>query len=233
MRSLLHTESISNSAQVAGVGLQCLSKRERQRHNREHAMSLKLLISGLLATTPVTVAVAQIPPPGSYYFVANTRPPDAFLALRTLPSATYGQRIEIMPNGTPLSVLQQGSDGWWHVRNVSTGHEGWALQGQGATSWIVCCTSVNPVGSTDEGDFQVSHGVSDGYLAMRSGPGVGHVTFNFQFIDPKAENDTTRSVTVMMLDQLQLTQDALFKLYKLSETAHAKKIRADYAKRVI
>jgi Family of unknown function (DUF6636)/Bacterial SH3 domain len=74
-----------------------------------------------------------------HYFVANTRPPDAFLALRTHPSSRIGQRITTMPNGTLLRVLQRNDDGWWYVRVVPTGQEGWALSGQGSSTWIVCC----------------------------------------------------------------------------------------------
>ena len=76
----------------------------------------------------------------AYYYVANTRPPDAFLALRTQPSASSGQRIMAMTNGTLLQVLQRRENGWWYVRVKATGDEGWALSGQGAQAWIVCCT---------------------------------------------------------------------------------------------
>ena len=34
----------------------------------------------------------------SFYFVANTRPPDAYVALRTHPTSSFGQRITTMPN---------------------------------------------------------------------------------------------------------------------------------------
>ncbi len=67
--------------------------------------------------------------PNAIYYVANTRPPDAFLALRTDP--TSGLRIMAMPNGTELQVLQRRDDGWWYVRVLSSGQEGWALSGQG------------------------------------------------------------------------------------------------------
>jgi hypothetical protein len=77
-----------------------------------------------------------------FYFVANTRPPDAFLALRTHPSSTYGQRLAAMPNGTLLQVLQRRSDGWWQVRIVQSGQLGWALSGQHGKSWIDCCSAI-------------------------------------------------------------------------------------------
>jgi TonB family protein len=44
-----------------------------------------------------------------------------------------------MANGTLLQVLQRQADGWWYVRVVSTGQQGWALSRQGNTSWIECC----------------------------------------------------------------------------------------------
>jgi hypothetical protein len=75
------------------------------------------------------------------YYVANTRPPDAFLALRTRPSSSQGQRIATMPNGTPLKVLQRQGDGWWYVRILPAGPEGWALSRQSNVAWIVCCAS--------------------------------------------------------------------------------------------
>jgi hypothetical protein len=76
-----------------------------------------------------------------YYYVDDTRPPDAFLALRTMPTASRGQRIMKMPNGTLLNVLDRQNNGWWHVRVVPGGEEGWALRGQGSRVWIHCCTS--------------------------------------------------------------------------------------------
>jgi tetratricopeptide (TPR) repeat protein len=70
------------------------------------------------------------------YLVANTTPPDAFVALRTLPSSRSGERIATMPNGTALQVLQRRSDGWWYVQVVETGQKGWALSGQSGKVWI-------------------------------------------------------------------------------------------------
>jgi hypothetical protein len=78
------------------------------------------------------------------YYVANTRPPDAFLALRTNPTSAAGRRIATMPNGTPLKVLERRGDGWWYVRVLPSGPEGWALSRQGGSVWIECCrTGVN------------------------------------------------------------------------------------------
>jgi hypothetical protein len=79
-----------------------------------------------------------------YYHVANTQPPDAYLAMRSAPSMVSGQRIEEMPNGTPLEILEKRPDGWWLVRNVKTGHQGWALSGSPTTRWIDCCTNATP-----------------------------------------------------------------------------------------
>ena len=75
----------------------------------------------------------------SYYYVANTRPPDDFLALRSHPTSRMGLRIMAMRNGTRLQVLQRRTDGWWYVRVVPSGEEGWALSGQGNQIWIECC----------------------------------------------------------------------------------------------
>jgi hypothetical protein len=103
---------------------------------RAFGCSLSLLIVLLICHT----AVAQNNADDTYY-VANTRPPDAYLALRTNPSSRDGQRIETMPNGTLLKVLQRNADGWWYVRMLPSGPEGWAMSRQGSISWIVCCSS--------------------------------------------------------------------------------------------
>jgi Bacterial SH3 domain len=91
--------------------------------------------SGAMPTVPQQSREAM-------YVVANTRPPDAFLALRTHPSTHVGQRIAVMPNGTELRVLERRMDGWWRVRMTETGLEGWALSAQGDRSWIVAKQSV-------------------------------------------------------------------------------------------
>ena len=77
----------------------------------------------------------------SISYVANTRPPDAYLSLRTHPTSSSGQRIMTMPNGTKLQVLQRQGDGWWYVRVLPSGQEGWALSGQGNRTWIVAATA--------------------------------------------------------------------------------------------
>jgi hypothetical protein len=87
-----------------------------------------------------TLAFSQEVRPEPSHYVANTKPPDAFLALRSHPSATTGTRILAMPNGTAVRVLQKRPDGWWYLRVSATGHEGWGLSGNGNSSWILCCT---------------------------------------------------------------------------------------------
>lgn len=81
------------------------------------------------------------PPQGgqSYHYVDDTRPPDAFLALRTNPSGSSGSRLMEMPNGTLLQVLEQRPDGWWRVRVMPSGPEGWALNRMRDRVWIHCC----------------------------------------------------------------------------------------------
>lgn len=81
--------------------------------------------------------------PRSFYFVANIRPPDNFLALRSVPSARYGQRLETMPNGTKLNALQKNTNGWWFVRDIETGAEGWAFAGHPRPTWISCCVDTS------------------------------------------------------------------------------------------
>jgi len=78
----------------------------------------------------------------AYSYVANTMPPDAFLALKTYPSSN-SPRIMAMANGTKLDVLLRRIDGWWYVKVWPTGEEGWAFSGQGNRAWILCCAATN------------------------------------------------------------------------------------------
>ena len=84
--------------------------------------------------------VPPLPAP-QYSYVWDTRPPDAWLALRTLPSSSTGTQIVTMPNGTLIDVLERRVDNWWYVRIVETGQVGWALSRQGNRVWISCCRS--------------------------------------------------------------------------------------------
>lgn len=87
------------------------------------------------SVTPVNIQDRSI------YFVANTQPPDAYLSLRTHPSASVGRRITTMPNGTALQVLEKRNDSWWHVRIVESGQQGWAFSGSPNKPLIECCMS--------------------------------------------------------------------------------------------
>ncbi len=116
-------------------------------------MGPKLPAGNTLRAVLLTIAVGAVPfatahaeRSTNYYFVANTSPPDAYLALRSAPSSVVGNRIEAMPNGTLLDVLEQRPDGWWLVKNIRTGHQGWALSGNATTNWIACCASVDEPG---------------------------------------------------------------------------------------
>jgi len=112
----------------------------------------------------------------SRYYVANTRPPDAFLAMRSVPSSSYGERIEAMPNGTLLDVVERRADGWWRVRDVATGREGWALAGSGARRWIVCCAAEPvepaPAAGMTEGFKTPSSNIFCITFTDESGPGM-------------------------------------------------------------
>lgn len=78
-------------------------------------------------------------------------------------------------------------------------------------------------GTNETGEFWVEPKVTD----------AGELIFNVRLIDLAAENDTTRSLIAMDLDQLKQSQKALFKLHKNSIIAHEKKIRENYTKRVV
>jgi hypothetical protein len=100
---------------------------------------LAAAVAATAFSRPTTAQEAR--PEIKYYVVANATPPDAFLALRTDPSPKTGSRIEVMPNGTVLEVLKTNPNGWWYVRVVASGKEGWALSGQNDKHWIVCCVA--------------------------------------------------------------------------------------------
>jgi hypothetical protein len=93
----------------------------------------------LAVAIPTAVAAQQRGADTALHYVANTRPPDAFLALRSKPTAASGVRLAVMPNGTALRVLERRNDGWWRVRIETSGLEGWALAAQGSRTWIECC----------------------------------------------------------------------------------------------
>jgi hypothetical protein len=97
-----------------------------------------LSVLALIFTAPsfATSASAQ----NSY--VANTAPPDAFLALKTYPSGN-SPRIMAMANGTKLDVLLRRADGWWFVKVSPTGEQGWAFSGRGSKAYILCCTTTD------------------------------------------------------------------------------------------
>jgi hypothetical protein len=97
---------------------------------------------GLVASCPSSYAQSN-PPYNSYFYVANTMPPDAFLSLRTEPTTEHGLNVMKMPNGTLLQVLQRRDDAWWYVRVVPSNKEGWALSGQGDRVWIECCLAAS------------------------------------------------------------------------------------------
>ena len=112
----------------------------------------------------VGAALASAP---SYYYVANTVPPNDYLALRTAPSAVAGQRIEKMPNGTLLEVMEKLPDGWWLVRDIETGQQGWAVRGNSVTAWILCCAPASPAStnaSPDTGFITPSGNISCRYF---------------------------------------------------------------------
>ena len=83
--------------------------------------------------------VARVSAQGNSY-VANTAPPDAFLALKLYPSEN-SPRIMAMANGTKLDVLRRRMDGWWFVRVLPTGEQGWAYSGNERKAYILCCAT--------------------------------------------------------------------------------------------
>lgn len=106
------------------------------------------------SATPSPSSVQNNLSDNSLYYVANTRPPDAYLSLRTDPTSAFGQRIMTMPNGTVLRVLERQDDGWWHVKVVPSGQEGWALSRVENRALIECCTTAAAVQAPDQSQQQ-------------------------------------------------------------------------------
>jgi hypothetical protein len=71
-----------------------------------------------------------------YHYVGPVRPPDDWLALRTLPTSKGGERIMKMPAGTLFRVGEKRGE-WWFV-TLQDGTTGWAH-----SNWIRCCRSGN------------------------------------------------------------------------------------------
>ncbi len=95
-----------------------------------------MMAAGLLPFCTQSVVAQQSQ---AFHYVANTRPPDAYLALRTHPTTRIGLQIATLPNGTLLEILERRGDGWWRVRVNPSGQEGWALSGTAGRTWIECC----------------------------------------------------------------------------------------------
>ena len=98
--------------------------------------------------------------------MSNTRPPDAYLSLRTEPTISRGMNIMTMPNGTMLELIERRPDRWWRVRVFPTGQEGWALSGEGSRVWIECCVTARGTPAADENQqapvgFRHSYGMVD------------------------------------------------------------------------
>jgi YARHG domain len=107
-------------------------------------MSLNRSAAIIVIAVAMLLSLASVSPAQSnaYSYVANTMPPDAFLALKMYPSSN-SPRIMAMANGTKLDVLLRRVDGWWYVKVWPTGEEGWAFSGQGNKAWILCCAATD------------------------------------------------------------------------------------------
>ena len=76
----------------------------------------------------------------SYHYIDDTRPPDAWLALRSEPGQGGPSPIKAqLVNGTLLEVLERRDDGWWRVYVPSIRQEGWVLNRLGNRVWVHCC----------------------------------------------------------------------------------------------
>jgi YARHG domain len=101
-----------------------------------------LAVALVLISTIGLVELAFAKNDAPYSYVANTSPPDAFLALKMYPSSN-SPRIMAMSNDTKLEVLLRRTDGWWFVKVWPTGEQGWAFSGRGDKAYILCCAGAD------------------------------------------------------------------------------------------
>jgi hypothetical protein len=89
---------------------------------------------------PAGVHVENSPAASVLHFVDGTRPPDAWLSLRSAPGGGY--ELQKLFNGTLLQVIERRPDNWWLVKAVETGATGWVLSRNATRTWVQCCKSV-------------------------------------------------------------------------------------------
>ena len=97
---------------------------------------MNVLMRGFAVIAALLGSVLPALSDNALYYVANTRPPDAFLALRTQPTSSAGARIMAMPNrtaapgsgaakktagGASKSRLRGKKAGRWPPRAIATG----------------------------------------------------------------------------------------------------------------
>ena len=126
--------------------------------------ALAALVLLLVGVVSIDLAAAQ---DNGHFYVANVRPPDDYLALRSVPSSQAGNRIAILPNGELVDVLERRGDGWWRVHVVGSGAEGWALSGGGGRQWIVCCRAA-PAPTTPASEASYFHTPTNNIHCMGS-----------------------------------------------------------------
>jgi hypothetical protein len=175
MRNAVQIETVREAwYRLPSPEIACVDQRLRAR-----GYSLKWIVNhGIGPTDPRSlelrsncrVASSNVPLNSSptYYYVANTLPPDPFLALRSDPSASVGRRLMKLRNGTPLEVMRKNEDGWWYVRVAPTGEVGWAFSGRQDKKWILCCVDqsgtvqtearITPQQSSDENPLESAKG---------------------------------------------------------------------------
>jgi len=101
-----------------------------------------LIVLMAIAALSGSAVLSRAGSDAAYSYVANTQPPDAFLALKAYPTSN-SPRIMAMANGTKLDVLLRRADGWWYVKVWPTGEEGWAFSGSGNKAYILCCAATD------------------------------------------------------------------------------------------
>ncbi len=119
---------------------------------------MRTVIAYLFAAAWLCLALtSSVRAQNQHYYVANLLPPDDYLALRTLPTTAAGGRVTTLPNGALVDVLEQRPDGWWRLRVVASGAEGWALSGAHGKSWILCCGAEQAAAPAPTSESQYFH----------------------------------------------------------------------------
>ena len=135
---LFITEARRFSAPMSALPATLFRVQAEAKRGGESCSVAKIFVDG----RPAGVQTENSPAASVLHFVDGTRPPDAWLSLRSVPGGGY--ELQKLFNGTLLQVIERRPDNWWLVKAIETGTSGWVLSRNAMRSWVQCCKSVAP-----------------------------------------------------------------------------------------